>query len=99
MALRVAHLQAPGRQVDLRHLVVQAHVDAVLLAVVLRRASHEVVDRRHVASHEVRDAAGRVAGPRPLLESADLQVRLPASSEERRDGKECVSTCRYWWAP
>src|SRR3546814_16727525 len=20
-------------------------------------------------------------------------------SEERRVGKECVSTCRYWWAP
>src|SRR3546814_10666794 len=22
-----------------------------------------------------------------------------ARSEERREGKECVSTCRYWWSP
>src|SRR3546814_21080784 len=22
-----------------------------------------------------------------------------ARSEERRVGKECVSTCRYWWSP
>src|SRR3546814_18014068 len=25
--------------------------------------------------------------------------RLPARSEERRVGKECVSTCRYRWSP
>src|SRR3546814_20812225 len=23
----------------------------------------------------------------------------PPSSEERREGKECVSTCRSWWSP
>src|SRR3546814_1312240 len=26
-------------------------------------------------------------------------VRVAARSEERRVGKECVSTCRYWWSP
>src|SRR3546814_16133165 len=29
---------------------------------------------------------------------AELQARLPRS-EERRVGKECVSTCRYRWSP
>src|SRR3546814_419395 len=31
-------------------------------------------------------------------EKTDLQVQL-ARSEERRVGKECVSTCRYRWEP
>src|SRR3546814_15378339 len=25
--------------------------------------------------------------------------RLAARSEERRVGKECVRTCRFWWSP
>src|SRR3546814_11309562 len=25
--------------------------------------------------------------------------RIQVRSEARRVGKECVSTCRYWWAP
>src|SRR3546814_16108261 len=29
---------------------------------------------------------------------ADI-VQLAHSSEERRVGKECVSTCRSWWSP
>src|SRR3546814_15010199 len=32
------------------------------------------------------------------LASTALQVRRPRS-EERRVGKECVSTCRYRWSP
>src|SRR3546814_16127971 len=31
--------------------------------------------------------------------SAMVQGRLEARSEERRVGKECVSTCRYRWLP
>src|SRR3546814_16777781 len=26
-------------------------------------------------------------------------LRESRRSEERRAGKECVSTCRYWWSP
>src|SRR3546814_1824196 len=47
--------------------------------------------------------AGRVA---LFLERAVLRTRgadeivdLPARSEERRVGKECVSTCRSRWSP
>src|SRR3546814_13831265 len=29
----------------------------------------------------------------------DLVLQLDARSEERRVGKECVSTCRYRWTP
>src|SRR3546814_15567365 len=28
-----------------------------------------------------------------------VSVNLPDRSEERRVGKECVSTCRYRWSP
>src|SRR3546814_33924 len=29
----------------------------------------------------------------------DVHLQLPARSEERRVGKECVSTCRSRWSP
>src|SRR3546814_19091556 len=57
---------------------------------------------------EVRD--DRLRFVEPLMER-ELVVRRPAQaarqgklmvitrSEERRVGKECVSTCRSWWAP
>src|SRR3546814_16347220 len=32
-----------------------------------------------------------------LLEARDVAMTL--RSEERRVGKECVSTCRSWWSP
>src|SRR3546814_12719019 len=28
-----------------------------------------------------------------------LMIGAPDRSEERRVGKECVSTCRFWWSP
>src|SRR3546814_11401749 len=38
---------------------------------------------------------------RPSLETAETHLRPPdaARSEERRVGKECVSTCRSRWSP
>src|SRR3546814_20484935 len=33
------------------------------------------------------------------LFTAGLKLRLPGRSEERRVGKECVSTCRSRWSP
>src|SRR3546814_17966436 len=34
------------------------------------------------------------------FEHADKRLgRIGKRSEERRVGKECVSTCRYWWSP
>src|SRR3546814_12445755 len=37
--------------------------------------------------------------PHNLIELAALFEREHTRSEERRVGKECVSTCRYRWAP
>src|SRR3546814_11920664 len=48
---------------------------------------------------------GKPAVGRPVLlgiTKASLQTRSfisAARSEERRVGKECVSTCRSWWSP
>src|SRR3546814_14167795 len=37
---------------------------------------------------------------RSLRDAVDLIVREPvARSEERRVGKECVSTCKFRWSP
>src|SRR3546814_14704712 len=41
---------------------------------------------------------GATAAPRPAREEDELRT-VPARSEERRVGKECVSTCRYRWSP
>src|SRR3546814_12239469 len=32
-------------------------------------------------------------------EKTSFAWHTPSRSEERREGKECVSTCRYWWSP
>src|SRR3546814_15600098 len=44
-------------------------------------------------------AAGAVARHGDQRRCADLEAQLAARSEERRVGKECVSTCRYRWLP
>src|SRR3546814_6926759 len=45
----------------------------------------------------VRSGTGRLR-PR-LLRRAGRDLRHAARSEERRVGKECVSTCRFRWSP
>src|SRR3546814_15295247 len=35
----------------------------------------------------------------PLLEGLDGVNKMSKRSEERRVGKECVSTCRFRWSP
>src|SRR3546814_1621141 len=46
---------------------------------------------------------GVVRGKQPANGGADVdalvQAGVPARSEERRVGKECVSTCRSRWSP
>src|SRR3546814_20141630 len=46
--------------------------------------------------YDMADFYSRSFGKLPLI--ADLQ-RVPHRSEERRVGKECVSTCRSRWSP
>src|SRR3546814_7185589 len=50
-------------------------------------------------------SVGVAIGPRDgrtaemLIRSADLALYRTKRSEERREGKECVSTCRSRWSP
>src|SRR3546814_5650512 len=45
-------------------------------------------------------ASGRFGVSAEYLASADqIQIKMAQRSEERRVGKECVSTCRYRWSP
>src|SRR3546814_8218387 len=42
---------------------------------------------------------GRLKHPATLDDHADMAAAALARSEERRVGKECVSTCRSRWSP
>src|SRR3546814_3193301 len=67
------------------------------------RAGERPVDARraHLKLVFVRDRIGDVEHLRnaPAEPRALLDGQLPARSEERRVGKECVSTCRSRWSP
>src|SRR3546814_3058857 len=65
----------------------RARPKSVWLAAVMPRAGH---DARRLAERQHLSAATGV----PLLATNDALYR----SEERRVGKECVSTCRYRWS-
>src|SRR3546814_5510938 len=51
--------------------------------------------RERLAVQQVGGSKAQPVHPRQQLEAA----RLLARSEERRVGKECVSTCRSRWSP
>src|SRR3546814_14825636 len=61
------------------------------------------VDRRGTLrdlSGHIADIGGAMLLPDSLDTLKDLDLEsLPERSEERRVGKECVSTCRYRWSP
>src|SRR3546814_5214563 len=66
------------------------HFDASLFAGLLRRFA----DERHVERTE-----GRITEVMRDGDSGDVAAILLDRTEERRVGKECVSTCRSRWWP
>src|SRR3546814_13469416 len=57
------------------------------------------VDRLHrQAGPQLREALRPFGYYNPFID-AKLEGQAPNSSEERRVGKECVSTCRSRWSP
>src|SRR3546814_12839214 len=86
----------PGGSAELAHpLEVLGHaagavgILVAILLVALRLRDH---DARPVGLEFVRQQLGE-AGPDALAHLGAMR------SEERRVGKECVSTCRYRWSP
>src|SRR3546814_12890926 len=81
-------LAAVDRQARARPVRIGAHIDAAIGAVGIALAGQ--VQHRHVAL------------PRRLVEIKGVLLHLAVKadrSEERRVGKECVSTCRSRWSP
>ena len=69
----VERFHPTGVEVDAGHLVPDVNVDRVL-AELLRRPHDQVVEIVDHAAHDVRDAAGRVAGVRAALQGDDLEL-------------------------
>ncbi len=86
----VVHLDLAGLEVDRSHLVLHADVDALLVAELLGRASHQVVEVRHVTADEVRNPACGVARPVALLERNDVEVGVAAPRLRSRRHAACV---------
>src|SRR3546814_16731284 len=56
------------------------------------------VDSSHIAARKAQDAADAAGEPRSLA-AGSVVASDAFRSEERRVGKECVSTCRSRWSP
>src|SRR3546814_10925839 len=65
------------------------------------RAGVSLVVNLEIAAKCLADEVG--GGTRGLQRGAQMRtghlLALRERSEERRVGKECVSTCRSWWSP
>src|SRR3546814_15891680 len=82
-----------------------------LLRIHRSNARKEVAERQHAFDGEVGQAEGRgdILDLAAFLDQADkafplrhfigVEPRHVLRSEERRVGKECVSTCRSRWSP
>src|SRR3546814_8922840 len=78
-------------------------VDFGLAAVAAPQQVRLQADDRITAAHRAALDRFQQAGPRPAVsefeESRDRRLEVGDRSEERRVGKECVSTCRSRWSP
>src|SRR3546814_16944300 len=63
------------------------------------RAERAAVARRRSDGDQAGDDAGAEAQGRTLVAAQTLGDHPEQRSEERRVGKECVSTCRSRWSP
>src|SRR3546814_14433616 len=84
-----AVLAAAGNTSSLERGVIDGRLRVELLRVD-QLLDHAQIDDREVLAEDVVEAA---------LRDAHVERHLAARSEERRVGKECVSTCRSRWSP
>src|SRR3546814_10985863 len=87
-----SYAQAPGGGI---HITAQDAETAVVASRLSGRVSLSALLRVHDLSPIL---GAHAPVPRPAGEEPLLTTRTPRS-EERRVGKECVSTCRSRWSP
>src|SRR3546814_11514692 len=70
------------------------------------RLNANIIEKMVLGSTAIVMPSPQVGATAPLLTAIELQVehlrtvnRMSRRSEERRVGKECVSTCRSRWSP
>src|SRR3546814_15413427 len=64
-----------------------------------KRGERPLAARRDILPEEIGFALGRITIMDVRHDPLDFVYRLYGRSEERRVGKECVSTCRSRWSP
>src|SRR3546814_4500270 len=98
-------LYRPGRapeQVPLDRIDASAASSGGLLWVGLKDPEPALLEQIGSRLGFSRKALEEIASPhrRPkVVEYEELTLIVAIRSEERRVGKECVSTCRSWWSP
>src|SRR3546814_11260367 len=96
-----AQAESQRYQTEAAHLTVAGRVVNQVLTIAGIRARIATADaliaedQHNVDLTETR----RRAGEGTLTEVLNAQAQLATRSEERRVGKECVSTCRSRWSP
>src|SRR3546814_15403126 len=74
--------------------------ESVMHLEVDEQGSAEVRERiAATLAHVLREVRETVADWRPMCDKVNDLVQVLKRSEERRVGKECVSTCRSRWSP
>src|SRR3546814_49929 len=93
---------ASGRRLN---VIDKKIVFLILTPCTMRRAGGGVTARPRNKGREGLMADRRISGRthgtarfRAALAAGGIMLAI-ARSEERRVGKECVSTCRSWWSP
>src|SRR3546814_19179548 len=90
----------PGLRLGQAHGAAPAAADQLLQIGVLQLVAAMFVQRQHRALGEAGvDAERQRRRHQHLVEVAGNQLREALRSEERRGGKECVSTGRSRWSP
>src|SRR3546814_13788895 len=88
-----------GRERAVRHQVRMLRALRLRVLASEERELREITEQAEHAVEQTDIDQTTAAGDAALVERAENADRSEDRSEERRVGKECVSTCRSRWAP